>query len=168
MELTTLTIFPWFFLMDSSVVASLIEFERGRFSVPFLNVTFLKQLFHSSSDIAWKVLESLLPRLSLIASCGLLTAVLSEFDSLTAVVAETWVLGVSLGTKIIGSDMSGGRVGGDPELISSGLVIRNALIPLKTCDFVRKIKRGKKLACCCLEVQQLILGSTTADPDLVF
>ena len=116
MELTTLTSFPWFLLMDSSVLTSLIEFERGRFCVPFGNLTFVKHLFHSSSENVWKVLESLLSRLSSKAVFELLTAVLSEIDSfsfsLPAVMAESWVLGVSLDTKTIWPDASGGRGGG--------------------------------------------------------
>ena len=57
--------------------------------------------------------------------------------------AGTWVLDFSLDTKVIWSNTSGGMGGGNPELITGGFVIGNALIPLKTCDFVRKIKRGK-------------------------
>jgi hypothetical protein len=109
--------------------------------------TFVKHLFTSSSEFAWKVLESLLTRLSLRAVFVLLTAVLSKIDSfsfsLPAVVAGSWVLDVSLDTKVIWSNASGGRGGGNPELITGGFVIGNALIPLKTCEFVRKIKRGK-------------------------
>ena len=132
------------------MLTSPIEFERGRFCVPFGNfgnLTFVKHLFTSSSEFAWKVLESLLTRLSSRAVFVLLTAVLSKIDSfsfsLPAVVAGSWILDVSLDTKVIWLKASGGMGGGNPELITGGFVIGNALIPLKTCDFVRKIKRGK-------------------------
>ena len=60
MELTVPMSITWFLFMDSSVLVSPIEFERGRVCAPFGNLMFVGFLFTPFSGFVWKELESLL------------------------------------------------------------------------------------------------------------